>query len=249
MECAQTHDRDRRARRARRGVGGHVGHTLVAVSTATNVDGSASARSAETAVAKIAGPRWKTLPLISSTPGQVGETVTMTPGTWSGPAVTSRTTEMMRCTNVCVPRGAPNNKYKIANSDLGAILRVRETASNGGGETTVWSARYVGPVVSAQAAAAVLTSGETRLRNATGSTLAVAKLGRAARAASKAKVTLRRSAKVKGKLVAWACPATITAGATPPKCSAKVTLRRSATLKLPPSADGKVRVVVVSAAR
>lgn len=66
----------------------------------------------------------------------------------------------------------------------------------------VWSARCVGPVVSAQAAAAVLTSGETRLRSATGSTLAVAKLGRAARAASRAKITLRRSGTVKGKLVA-----------------------------------------------
>ena len=66
----------------------------------TNVDGSASARSAESAVAKIAGPRWRTLPLISNRPGRVGDTVTMTPGTWSGPVVNSRATEMMRCTNV-----------------------------------------------------------------------------------------------------------------------------------------------------
>ena len=54
-----------------------VGHTIVAVSTATNVDGSVSARSAETAVATLmAGPRWKTLPLISNSPGRVGDTVT-----------------------------------------------------------------------------------------------------------------------------------------------------------------------------
>ena len=114
-----------------------VGHTIVAVSTAANVDGSVSARSAETAVATVmAGPRWKTLPLISNSPGRVGDTVTMTPGTWSGPAVTADTTEMMRCTNVCVPRGAANDRtYTIADSDLGAILRVRETASNVGGET------------------------------------------------------------------------------------------------------------------
>jgi hypothetical protein len=74
------------------------------VSTATNVDGSASARSAETAVVRMAGPRWRTLPLISGA-GRVGATVTMTPGTWSGPVVTSDTTELMRRTNVCVPRG------------------------------------------------------------------------------------------------------------------------------------------------
>jgi hypothetical protein len=202
----------------------------------------------------MAGPRWKTLPLISNSSERVGDTVTMTAGTWSGPVVTSDTTELMRCTNVCVTRGAPNDKsYTIADSDLGAILRVRETASNVGGQSIVWSARYVGPVVSAQAAAGVLSSGETALRNAQGSTLATAKLSaplaRAAAARPKAtkgpKVTLRRSGKVKGKLVAWACPAAIEAGATPPPCSAKVTLRKSATLTLPAMVTGKVRVVVV----
>lgn len=168
---------------------------------------------------------------------------------------------MMGCTNVCVPRGAPNDKtYTIADSDLGAIVRVRETASNAGGETTVWSARYVGPVLSAQAAAAVLTKGETALRNAEGSTLALAKLSgktaavaRASAAKAKpsapAKVTLRRPANVKGKLVAWACPATISAGATPPPCSARVSLRKSATLRLPAWTAGRVRVVVIRARR
>ena len=225
------------------------------VSTAANVDGSASARSAPTAVATMAGPRWRTLPLISGS-ATVGGMVSMTPGTWSGPVVTSAVTELMRCTNVCVARGTPGDRaYTIADSDLGAIMRVRETASNAGGETTVWSARYVGPVVSAQAAAAVLTSGITALRNARGNTLALAKLaGPAARSATAAKakrmkIKLRRATKIKGKLVAWACPATLGAGATPPPCSKKVTLRRSATLKLPAAAGAKVRVVVVRSKR
>jgi hypothetical protein len=231
----------------------------VAVSTATNVDGTVSARSAETAVATLAGPRWKTLPLISNSAGRVGDTVSMTPGTWSGPPVTADLTEMMRCTNVCVPRGAANDRtYTVADSDLGAILRVRETASNAGGETTVWSARYVGPVVNAQAAAAVLTSGETPLRNAQGTTLALATLSgtkagvahaSAAKPEAGAKVTLRRPAKVKGNLVAWACPAAISAGETPPPCSARVSLRKSATLRLPASTAGKVRVVVIRGRR
>ena len=102
--------------------------------------------------------------------------------------------------------------------------------------------------------AAVLTSAETPLRNAQGATLALAKLsGAAAQAAAAkakgAKVSLRRSPRVKGKLVAWACPAAVGAGATPPPCSAKVTLRKAATLKLPAPAGGKVRVVVVRAGR
>jgi hypothetical protein len=81
----------------------------------------------------------------------------------------------------------------------------------------------------------------------------MARLSGAARAAAAkpkpTKVTLRRPARVNGKLVAWACPATIGAGATPPPCSAKVTLRKSATLKLPASTSGKVRVVVVRSGR
>jgi hypothetical protein len=200
----------------------------------------------------MASPRWKTLPLISNGSGRVGEVLSVTPGTWSGPAVTTDVTEMMRCTNVCVARGAPNDRtYKIVDGDLGAIMRVRETASNVGGEVVLWSARYVGPVMSAQAAAGVLSTGETALRNAQGSTLALAKLsGATARASAAkrkpaAKVALRRPAKVKGKLVAWACAATVTEGATPPPCSAKVTLRKKATLKLPASLAGKVRVTVV----
>jgi hypothetical protein len=179
----------------------------------------------------------------------------MTPGTWSGPPVVSDTTELMRCTNVCVTRG-DDRSYTIADGDLGAILRVRETASNAGGETTVWSARYVGPVISAQAAAAVLTTKETPLRNAEGSTLALAKLsGTAIARASAAKktkgpaVALRRPAGVKGTLVAWACPAAIGAGDTPPPCSSRVKLRKSATLRLPASTAGKVRVVVIRAKR
>jgi hypothetical protein len=62
-------------------------------------------------------------------------------------------------------------------------------------------------------------------------------------------VRLRRPVKIKGKLVAWACPATIGAGATPPPCSAKVTLRKSASLNLPSSTAGKVRVVVARSGR
>ena len=231
-------------------VAADVGKKIVVVSTASNVDGSASARSAETAVATMAGPRWKTLPTIAGN-SKVGDTVTATPGTWSGPVVTTDTTVIMRCTNVCVPRAGMT--YTLADADLGAILRVRETASNAGGETTVWSARYVGPVISSAAAAGVLSARETPLRNADGTTLALAtlsgKLARAsaARGGSSAKVLLRRPGKVKGKLQAWACQATVSASATPPPCSAKVTLRKSAKLRLPATLAGKVRVVVVRA--
>ena len=216
-------------------VAADVGHTIVAVSTAANVDATVSARSAQTAVATIvARPRWTTLPQISGG-SRVGDAVTTTPGAWSAPAIDEDTVELMRCTNVCVPR-SQDSAYTIGAGDLGAILRVRETASNAGGETVVWSSRYVGPVINAQAAAGVLSARATPLRNARGSTLALASVKRS-------KVTLRRAGKVKGTLTAWACEAKL--GSDAPVCSRKVKLRAKATLRLPSGLKGKVRAVVV----
>ncbi|MBE2315655.1 S8 family serine peptidase [Solirubrobacter sp. CPCC 204708] len=234
-------------------VAGDVDFKIVGVSTAANEDGTVTARSAETDVVSIAGPRWKTLPLLSTSAGRVGDTLTITPGVWTGPALSSNTVELMRCTNVCVARAADVPTYKIVDADIGAILRVRESASNAGGSTVVWSARYVGPVVGAQGASAVLSSREAPLRNARGETLAFARLSggtaKASAAAAKPKggrkVALRRPAKTKGKLVAWACPAAIEGATTPPPCSKRVTLKKKATLALPAGTDGKVRVVVI----
>jgi hypothetical protein len=178
----------------------------------------------------------------------VGDVLTITPGTWTGPAVDTDTVQMMRCTNVCTPHGDANaTSYTVASGDLGSILRVRETASNAGGDTVVWSARYVGPVINASAAASVLKStGTTVLRNSKGVTLALATRPRGATAASvktRPAVVVRRAHGVGGKLSAWACPAKLGAGA--PKCSAKVRLRRSATLRIPASVKGSLRVVVI----
>jgi hypothetical protein len=60
---------------------------------------------------------------------------------------------------------------------------------------------------------------------------------------TKPAVVVRRAHGVGGKLSAWACPAKLGAGA--PKCSARVRLRGSATLRLPASVKGALRVVVV----
>jgi hypothetical protein len=171
----------------------------------------------------------------------------ITPGVWTGPAVTTDAVQLMRCTNVCTARGAANvASYTVASGDLGAILRVRETAANAGGATVVWSARYVGPVINAQAATSVLRSRPVALRNAKGVTLAVASRPRGAvAAAARPAIQLRRGGHVAGKLTAWACPAALGTSPTPPPCSRKVTLRRTATLRLPASATGALRIVVV----
>jgi hypothetical protein len=115
-----------------------VGHTLVAVSTATNADGPVSALSTHTQVTLPAAPRWKALPILSTDPGAIGDSLSITNGVWTGPLVSTETTQMMRCTNICATTGPSNvSSYAIIAADLGAILRVRETASNAGGDTVV----------------------------------------------------------------------------------------------------------------
>ena len=229
-----------------------VGHALIATVTATNADGPVTAATAPSAVVLPAAPRWKTLPLISADPGGIGDLLTITPGTFSGPAVTGDVSEMMRCTNTCTPVGDPNAAgYQIAAGDLGAILRVRETASNSGGATIVWSARYVGPVTSVDAGAAVLAVGVKALRNANGQALATAQLASVSGARSFATMTpqrvlkLRRAAGVSGKLRVWACQLTGTAAGAPGGCSAQVALRTAATVRIPASMKGRLRIVVV----
>ncbi|MGA2012891.1 MAG: hypothetical protein ABSH51_20465 [Solirubrobacteraceae bacterium] len=232
-----------------------VGHTLVAVITATNTDAAVTSASNPTPIISDAAPRWKTLPLISADPGNAGDVLSITPGVWTGPAVSTDNVWMMRCTNTCVTDGTANaTSYTITAADLGAILRVQETASNAGGSVSVWSARYVGPVVSAAAGSAVLNgAASVQVRNTTGRTLATAQLAASmttqmraatARRAATRVLTLRRAHGITGALQAWACPVPV--GSAPPgQCTGRISVRRDAALTLPASPAGKLRIVVV----
>jgi len=210
-----------------------------------------------------AAPRWKTLPMMSGDPGEVGDTITVTPGTWSGPAVSTDTVTMMRCTRACVAVGTANAaSYLITSADVGAILRVQETASNAGGSTVVWTTRYVGPVTSVAAGFAVVGIKGATVLNADGAPLAVAQIdptsvAAEASAASVAGVAavaartvkLRRAPGVRGALHAWACPLVVPTASRPLPCTAAVVVHEKATLRLPESMVGKVRVVVVRGKR
>ncbi len=239
---------------------GDVGHTLVAVVTATNPDRAVPASSPPSAVVLPAAPRWKALPMISEDSGHVGDALRITPGEWGGPAVANDTVELMRCTNVCisVPMGT-GGTYTIATADIGAVLRVRETATNSGGTTVVWSSAYVGPVSSITAGWAVLGSGQAALRNVQGAVLAFAQVsGSPALAADPTglvhtvmaradhrQVRLRRANGVRGILRAWVCPVATSRAGAPSACTRRVTLRGAATLTLPAAMIGRVRIVVV----
>ncbi len=235
-----------------------VGHTLVAVVTATNPDRAVPATSQPSAVVLPAAPRWKALPAISQDPGHVGDMLTITPGVWSGPSVTTDTVELMRCTNVClsVPMAA-GGTYTIITADTGAILRVRETATNAGGTTVVWSSAYVGPVSSITAGWAVVGAGQAAVRNVQGAVLAFAQVsGPPALTADTTglvhtliarhrQVKLRRAKGVTGTLRAWVCAVGSSRRAAPGACTRRITVHGSATLSLPASMTGRVRIVVV----
>jgi len=128
-------------------VGADRGHAMRVRVTASNTDGSANADSAQTDVVAPAGgsgvPRNTDRPIISGTP-TVGETLTTDEGSWSG-TPTSYAFRWQRCDadNIVacadVP-GATSRSYVLHDSDVGYRLRVRVTASNASGATTVRSA-------------------------------------------------------------------------------------------------------------
>ena len=164
----------------------------------------------------------------------------------------------MRCTNTCVSVSS-GTSYTIASGDVGAILRVRETASNAGGTTIIWSAGYVGPVGSVSSASAVAGTGQAVLRNENGAVLAVAQIatttsvtadalvaGHARRStATVRQVTIRRTARLRGSFRAWVCPVT-SGSAAPGRCTAQVSVRGAQTrLRLPATMTGRIRIVVV----
>ena len=245
-------------------VSADAGHTLILTVTATNPDGTASASSKPSPLIIPAAPRWTALPIISADPGHIGDALTVTPGTWSGPTADTDTVQMMSCTSSCAPVGqAGASRSTIATSDLGAILRVRETATNRGGSTVVWSARYVGPVISAAAGEVVLKEEATvavgaprpgaRHCRASEFRRPARRDGpggeRSAHRAAPRSVKVKRSGGVSGALKAWVCPVPANGSAAPPKCTAKTALTRTATIVVPASLNGRLGIVVIHAKR
>ena len=127
-------------------VGADAGHTMRVNVTATNADGSGSARSDQTTVVapatSTAAPKNTAPPTITGTP-KAGQVLTADPGSWSGNP-TSYTYEWQRCdadvaacSNVS---GATAKTYSVQAGDVGYRLRVRVTARNSKGSTTASSA-------------------------------------------------------------------------------------------------------------
>jgi hypothetical protein len=122
-------------------VASDVGFRLRVRVTATNSEGSQTAASNPTAV--VAGPPVNTsLPLVTGTP-LVDQTLTVSPGGWSGRQPISLSYAWLRCNSTggdcaAIP-GATGRTYRLTSSDVNRKLRVNVTARNAIGSTTVLS--------------------------------------------------------------------------------------------------------------
>ena len=127
-------------------VGADAGRTMRVEVTATNADGSGTARSAQTAaiapLTSSAAPKNTAAPTITGTP-KAGQVLTANPGSWSGNP-SSYTYQWQRCdadvascSNVA---GATSRTYAVTGADVGYRLRVRVTAHNAKGSATATSA-------------------------------------------------------------------------------------------------------------
>ncbi len=237
-----------------------AGDYVRVVVTGANPAGQSSAASAAFGPVPspaIAAPRWEWLPQISADPGHVGDTVKVTRGTWTGSPLRSDVIRVMRCTNTCVAVGPSNlTRYTITPADIGSTLWVQETATNATGGAVAWSARPVGPVKSVSAAAVILSAGQTALRNSHGATLAIAHIGSVSATAGAGQgrrgsrvLELSRARGVSGTVTGWVCSVAGELGARPPKCTARIVLGAHASVRLPVSMRGRVRIVVVRRGR
>lgn len=120
-----------------------VAATLRVRVTATNTDGSTATASNPTAVvtATQTGPPNTQPPAIT---GQalVGQTLTASPGTWTGAGITFAY-QWLRCDATggqCASiTGATTNTYEVASADAGRTLRVQVTATSGSASNAVTS--------------------------------------------------------------------------------------------------------------
>jgi len=130
-----------------------AGNTVRVRVTATNTDGSASARSAPSAkiAASSAGPV-NTVPPSITGATSTGSTLTANNGTWTGPAPITFTYAWTICDNNGAGchdiTGATANTYVLKADDAGNTVRVRVAAKNSAGTTSATSA-----------ASAVITAG------------------------------------------------------------------------------------------
>ncbi len=115
---------------------GDLWHTLCVVVTAKNKAGTTLASSAQTGVVGPGSPIDRSAPTVSGL-AQVGQTLTVAPGTWNGTAPITYAYQWRRCDSAGLScfaiHGATSASYVLGTSDVGRTLRVAVTAANQAG--------------------------------------------------------------------------------------------------------------------
>jgi uncharacterized repeat protein (TIGR01451 family) len=123
-----------------------IGATVRVSVTGTNVAGNASATAVQTAAiaAAAAAPVSPALPTIAGTT-TTGQTLTLTPGTWTGVPAPTLTHQWQRCdlggSNCANVAGQTATTYTLVSADAGSTMRVVETGTNGTGSASASSAQ------------------------------------------------------------------------------------------------------------
>jgi hypothetical protein len=141
-----------------------VDHTIRSQVTASNAGGSTNATSKPTAVISAAGsaPRNTSAPSITGNP-QEGQTLSATPGAWSGTTPISFSYQWNRCdgagANCAALAGATGQTYNLTSADVTHTMRVTVKATNSKGSSFATSGQtaVVAPARSGGAAVSVTT--------------------------------------------------------------------------------------------
>lgn len=121
---------------------GDVGSRLRVRVTASNADGSATVASNATArvtAGESGRPNNVQPPTLSGTPAQ-GQTLRVSPGTWTGQQPITFTFEWLRCdtagNNCVVQPGFNDDAYTVREGDIGKTIRARVIARNARGQSS-----------------------------------------------------------------------------------------------------------------
>ena len=140
-----------------------VGSRIRVRVTATNPSGSTTVASNPTGVVQGQRPANTRHPSVAGSWVE-GQTVTISPGTWTGSPPITFTYQWLRCNAAggsCVPiSGARATRYRLTSSDIGRKIRVDVTARNASGSTTVRSTEPPTVAAAGPAGIIVLPSGD-----------------------------------------------------------------------------------------
>ncbi len=135
-----------------------VGLSSTAIALASRESSTAPTLTVTTDPAGPSTPQNTSPPSIGGTP-VVGNTLVVSPGSWSGTPTITYAYRWQRCGSSCANLAATGATYQVVAADLGATLQVVVTATNAAGSASATSGRTA-PVTQASADPVVMAAGD-----------------------------------------------------------------------------------------